>query len=259
MKNGYVIYEGPSMIDGGPIVAIATGFVNKSRNIKTGRIVQTFIMRSDKEPIPAADEGLDYSVCGDCPHRPVNMHSCYVQLIWSPTMVWRSWKRGIYDYAPPDELTELAKGASVRLGSYGDPTAIPYGIVESFVREAIMRVGYTHQWRTCDQRFKFLCMASVDNISEVSLARDMGWRYFRVTESLETKLKNEVVCPASAERNHSTTCEKCKACGGADGRHSNIVIKVHGSRKGLFASPEGNGTSVRAFQDMSELVGSGEK
>ncbi len=36
-RNGYIIYEGPSMINGDPIVAIATGFARNSENGKTGK------------------------------------------------------------------------------------------------------------------------------------------------------------------------------------------------------------------------------
>ena len=41
-------------------------------------------------------------------------------------------------------------------------------------------------------------------------------------------MPNEVRCPASEEAGRKLTCEECKACGGADGRKSSIVIQAHG-------------------------------
>ena len=45
--RGLVLYEGPSEIDGKPIVCIAT---LDSRNRKTGNMVQTWILRQDVSP-----------------------------------------------------------------------------------------------------------------------------------------------------------------------------------------------------------------
>ena len=50
---GYIAYEGKSLIDKSPIVVIVTA-LNKSGNSKTGDMVQTFIIRSDVDPVTAA-------------------------------------------------------------------------------------------------------------------------------------------------------------------------------------------------------------
>jgi hypothetical protein len=39
--TGLVLYEGPSLIDGAPIVVIANRIANPSTNVKTGAIAQT--------------------------------------------------------------------------------------------------------------------------------------------------------------------------------------------------------------------------
>ena len=39
--NGRILYEGPSMLDGAPIVVIATGFAERTANAKTGSMIQT--------------------------------------------------------------------------------------------------------------------------------------------------------------------------------------------------------------------------
>ena len=64
--NGYVLWEGASPLDQAPIVVIAT---MNSSNVKTGNMIQTWILRSDINPVQAVNDGNDYSICGDCPHR----------------------------------------------------------------------------------------------------------------------------------------------------------------------------------------------
>ena len=62
----FIAYEGPSEIDGLNItVLIQTG----SRNSKTGDMVQTFLIRSDIDPLTASRTGCDRALCGDCLHK----------------------------------------------------------------------------------------------------------------------------------------------------------------------------------------------
>ena len=67
MPNGYTIYDGPSLIDNMPIICVA--LTGKSRNSKTGAMMQTVIIRKDIPPIEANRIGADYSICGECPHK----------------------------------------------------------------------------------------------------------------------------------------------------------------------------------------------
>ena len=48
-----IIYQGPSLIDGSPIVAIA---IAQSGNVKTGNMVQTYIIRADMSPMEASKQ-----------------------------------------------------------------------------------------------------------------------------------------------------------------------------------------------------------
>jgi len=66
--NGVIVYEGPSELDGEPIVVIVTG-LRKSDNTKTGDMLQLWILLQNKLPCDAAKQGLDSSICGDCKHR----------------------------------------------------------------------------------------------------------------------------------------------------------------------------------------------
>ena len=68
---GLILFDGPSMIDGEPIVVIATGFKRSSANPKTGDMLQTWILRRDVAPFAAIHNGADASICGDCPLRGI--------------------------------------------------------------------------------------------------------------------------------------------------------------------------------------------
>ena len=97
-----------SRIDGKPLVLVLRGAnaaraeVDKGANTKTGAMVQSYIMRADVEPQVAARIGEDYSVCGDCVHRPRLVRQgngaapCYVKLFHGPRVVWDAFRRGAY-------------------------------------------------------------------------------------------------------------------------------------------------------------------
>lgn len=50
-------------------------------------------------------------------------------------------------------------GLPVRLGTYGDPAAVPTVVWQTVLAQSAMHTGYTHQWRTCDQTLAHWCMA----------------------------------------------------------------------------------------------------
>lgn len=228
--SGYILYTGPSQLDGKPIVVIAT---TSSKNSKTGGIVQTWIMRSDVEPHTALKTGQDASVCGDCPHRPANGGACYVTVFQAPLSVYRAYHRGSYQ---PAQRGQFA-GQIVRIGSYGDPAAVPLHVWEDYTHETAGRTGYTHQWRTADATgLGLYAMASCDVPEERTEAQAAGWRTFRVRLDTDAVMPGEVVCPASEEGGHKVTCSQCKACNGnATGRIGGIVIIAHGAKSKINA------------------------
>ena len=236
--NGIVLYEGPSLIDGDPIVAIMTG-LRGSSNPKTGSMLQTWILRSDMHPVDALSSGADYSICGGCPHRPqgkpkrgkrYGSRACYVNPM-SFGSVFKAYQAG--KYIRTDATRSYTAGRYVRLGSYGDPAAVPFGVWRNLVRGAIGHTGYTHQWRDCDSRLRRLCMASVDTESDYQEAKRAGWRCFRVRGSADPILSTESVCPASDEAGKLTTCMRCRLCSGSFEDRANpprdISIVVHGA------------------------------
>lgn len=223
---GCVFYEGRSQFDGAPIVGIAVAS-DSTINRKTGPGIQTYILRSDLSPTDAANVGADRSVCGACPLRPSASKVCYVELGEGAWNIWQAFKRGTYQF---DADAEICRGKFVRLGTYGDPAALPFEIWKRIATVASNWSGYTHQWMACDQRFRTLLMASVETVQAAAVAQDMGWRTFRIRQRDENILTNEIVCPSSDEGGNRRQCLNCRACrGSCDGRLPNsIAIVVHG-------------------------------
>ena len=118
--TGIVVYEGPSQIDGEPIVAIANGF-KRSSNKKIGQMAQVWIIRSDMHPQDALKGHKDISICGDCKHK--EFRSCYVNVMHGPASVYNAYKRGSYKKYTP-EMIKFFHGMNLRLGAYGDPAAV---------------------------------------------------------------------------------------------------------------------------------------
>jgi hypothetical protein len=255
--NGAILWQGASLIDGAPIVAIAVGLKSKSTNRKTGAMVQTYILRSDMDPVSAVRTGADAGICGNCTHRghaagspsiaarsaklePAMIgRTCYVNIGQGPNAVYKAYKRGRYPLVA--DLAALGHGRTVRLGTYGDPAAVPGLIWLNLTAHAVGHTGYTHQWHVLDgdQRdiLRLLCMASVDNVAEMRQAHARGWRTFRVDKSglidaratRSATTAGESLCPASKEAGKKLTCEQCLACcGNVGGRRSSIWIPAHG-------------------------------
>lgn len=233
--NGAVIFEGPSRLDGAPIVVIVTGLASKSRNEKTGDMLQTWILRADVHPQEALKSGEDASICGGCKHRPALGGACYVQVARAPSQVWKAYKAGRYPKVKLDRLPDLAAHRMVRLGSYGDPAAVPPIYWRQLTLKAEGWTGYTHQWASAPA-LKSLCMASVDSPAEYEAARAKGWRTFRVrTAAAPLMGPREIMCPASEEAGKKTDCASCKACMGTMAKaRVNIAIVAHGARARKF-------------------------
>ena len=168
--TGLIFYHGISQIDKtSQIVGIIT---LNSDNKKTGNMGQSWIIPDNNlSPVDNAREGSDFSVCGDCKHRPENMGSCYVTLFQAPLQIWKTYSKYKYPVIDLTTRNNFLYERPLRLGAYGDPVAIPFEVWESLLREnnITSTTGYTHQWNNCDQRFKFILMASVDSKEELSI------------------------------------------------------------------------------------------
>lgn len=247
--TGVVFYKGPSVLDGAPIVGIAT---TESENGKTGPLIQTWILRRDVRPIVAINQGLDYSICGNCPLRGLlgsphpgqrarnYSRGCYVNVGQAPESIYGKFKRGGYpDFHHREHDRSFRRG--LRLGSYGDPTAIPkYAWAPLLARAVGNTPGYTHQWR--QPRFQFWrrhLMASVASEAEYLEAKAMGWRCFRTRRPEQPILAGEIMCPASDEAGKRKQCISCGACNGSRSdkdQRADVVIIAHGGPSKLASA-----------------------
>lgn len=235
--TGAVLFEGPSMIDGAPIVVIA---IFKSGNTKTGNMLQTYIIRSDMAPLDASKTGADSAICGNCPHRgtpttdpakkQAEKRPCYVNLGQGPTVVYKAYKAGKYPRVTDSAaINYIGAGRMVRLGTYGDPLAAPVGIWRQLVRDAVGHNGYTHQpVLAAKYNASDLVMMSADSVADAAIFKAQGKRYFRVAAVGSEKLAGEIHCPASKERGAKLNCIDCKMCPGTTGlKSTGVVIWQH--------------------------------
>lgn len=230
--KGFVLYRGVSPLDGSEFVVIA---VLKSRNRKTGNMVQIFILRADQDPVAAIESGADFTVCGNCIHRKQadGTRSCYVNVGQSVLSVWRAWKRGVYVENPSTELIARAlKGRRIRWGAYGDPSIIPADVVALWNEHADGWTGYTHQWRQpwaqwCRETFQ----ASCDGFADYLAASDAGWRTFAVVPKNGEAFSGKQ-CPATVDGS-AATCRTCALC---DGARADIWVEAHGAGAKHFAT-----------------------
>ena len=229
---GIILWSGKSLLDGERIMVIATGIFTKTENRKTGDMIQTWILRRDINPMLARRLGEDKSICGNCKHK--EQSTCYVNIGQAPMGIYNAYQDGRYRHFQKEDL-ELFRDRSIRIGSYGDPSAVNYEVWENICAVTSNHTAYTHQWdnKKIDPRLKNICMASVDTIKgfykEYEKAQSLGWRTFRVRESLDNPLMdNEFVCPASKEAGALTQCEKCGACGGFRSKtKKSVTIVIH--------------------------------
>lgn len=236
--TSHIIYRGPSLLDGQPIVVIAQA---KSGNRKTGNMVQTYILRDDMDPLAASRCGADASICGACPHRGTPTHAdkgqaagrtCYVTLMHGPLVVYKSLKLGKYDTATGHAaIAAIGAGRMVRIGTYGDGAAVPSYIWDSLCQDAAGWTAYTHQ-TGCDTASTDPAryMTSADNAPDAWAAWARGERTFRVISDVSALIKGkEILCPASEEAGKRTTCAACKLCAGTSIKAKSIAIVAHGA------------------------------
>lgn len=229
MNNG-IIYNGPSLLDGKPIVVIAT---YSDRNTKTGRVLQTYILREDISPLDASKTGEDYSICGSCKFRgtPTNDpkrkqavdRGCYVNLGQGPTIVYKAYQRGVYPMADSyEDRKSLGHRRVVRVGTYGDPAAAPKHIWTELLESCDTWLAYTHQHSWEPE----IAMQSVESHLEAHMHWQHGRRTFRVIADLgQLDTRNEVLCPASKEAGRRVQCNQCRLCAGFKQAKSVAIVE----------------------------------
>ena len=227
-SNSVVLWEGPSLIDGKPLVVVAT---RGSKNGKTGDMLQTWVLRADIEPHEAVKTGDDSSICGTCPHRGDGTgkgRTCYVMVHNAPLSVYRAYKRGSYATLAPSELATYGEGLAVRLGAYGDPLAVPLAVWEALTSRAASSTGYSHLWDgegVDTARAARLVMASADSLGDAARAKAKGFRYFRTRDLGEAVAADEINCPSE----QGVECADCGLCSGTQrAKARSVSIELHG-------------------------------
>ena len=226
---GAILYQGPSVLDGKPIVVIA---VWSSANRKTGDMLQTYILRSDIDPREANKYGEDESICGQCRHRgtptfdPTKAlaegRTCYVNMGQGVLIVYNGFRAGKYPVASPRTVGRKRK---VRIGTYGDGAAAPSYVWDELLSEADGHTAYSHNGGD-----PAIYMVSADTLAEAKVAWASKHRTFRVIRHVsEIDRTHEVLCPASKEAGYKATCATCLLCGGTSVQAKSIAIPVHGS------------------------------
>ena len=140
----------------------------------------------------------------------------------APSSIYRSYKKGNYtDFTNP----RVFDGLDVRLGSYGDPAAVPFDVWEQVLKYSRSNTGYTHQHKhkNFDERIADVCMVSVDTEKQAIQAHRKGYKTFRVKSEGMPNLKGEGTCA------NEVAGLSCKECGLCDGKIANISITVHGA------------------------------
>jgi len=233
----YVFHEGPSTIDGSPLVAVATGIRRATKNRKTGPMVQTWILRADVDPLTAIATGKDRAICGDCPLRADPKVSlprrCYVTVAHAPQRVWKSYRRGSYTKKPLWAIMEEVEYSSLRMGSYGDPGALPKEAWDG-AELASTRTGYTHLWRGLqDPWWSRMIMASCEDTRGMIEAARRGWRAFLTLPDGAPAPAGTLECLNST---HGTTCRDCGVCRGTQrATHApHVFIRPHGTAAAFF-------------------------
>lgn len=222
--RGYVLYRGPSLLNGAPIIAVAT---LRTTNLKTGAMVQTWILPGEVSPEVAVRDGRDEAVCGSCPHRHFLNGGCYVVPFQAPRSVWDSCRKGLYD---EDWEPEAFAGKRIRLGSYGDPAAVPEQVWERVLRHSDASTGYTHQAHRRELQPNLLehLMVSVDSPAAAVRLHGEGLRTFRVKAEADPLLPGEVLC--ATETDPHADCHRCLMCSGAAKDGPSVAINAHGQR-----------------------------
>ena len=229
-KNTFILYEGPSMLDGSDIVVLISGLKTRSKNDKIGDMFQTWILVKDIHPVEAAKMGADFSICGDCIRRPINDNTCYLVLWKAIASMWNAYQAGRYEKVTPDQLADMIRNhkrtKKLRIGSYGDPLAVPSEIFKPLIDAAESFTGYTHQVKRANKEWSRYVMASADTKQQAIDYQAAGFRTFRVRAEKSTLLPNEIACPASKEAGRKSSCAKCSLCMGTTSKSKKSVAII---------------------------------
>ena len=230
-----MLFRSPSRFDDKPIVALYT---ERSKNEKTGPMGQLAIMLEDVHPTEGVKSGLDVSVCGGC--GLAGDRGCYVNTLFGPGQAWKAYKSGKANEFDSDYFKMISDYQPTRLGSYGDPAAIPRDVLGLVIGKA-GHTGYTSSWQRDDvQEYRDILSASVHTMQEYVQAKRIGWKvYFTPLDDTDPAAIGLTLCPASTEakkarddagKSNRVTCADCLLCSGSGKPTNDIYSLMHGGR-----------------------------
>ena len=227
--------------DGTPFYMVLTNLITSSSNEKTGDMIQSYFLRKDEFISSTGDvrertSNLFGFGCDTCPAK----RHCYVSNttqtkdkgLGSVRRTLFKLLRGektSYQFVSFSHAVERVReaGKKIRLGTYGDPTALQVDQIQKLVSAASGHTGYTHYWRRKENRdYSRFLMASCETSSQQARAEKYGFRAFLALPENTEIPENTVICP------NYTQGISCLACGLCDGKKEedtrrSIVIELH--------------------------------
>jgi hypothetical protein len=212
-------------------VAIATA---ESNNVKTGPMIQVWIMARNVHPVESRRTGHDATLqCAGCPYA--SNRGCYVSPL--PLMaLYRTYKAGGYTHLQMGsaEWNTLFRGASVRFGAYGNPSHLPLEMVENITNLSLSHTGYFHDWAllpvSLAKAYGRYFMASCEP-HNVAFAQNLGLRTFTVVSEAPSDRSVGIECLADKS---GIQCIDCGLCDGTKRSATrsrslpSVWIRVHG-------------------------------
>ena len=207
---------------------VFTGLKQSSSNRKTGKAVQTYLIQKDR----ITEKEVFGAKCEACPM----VKKCYVKR--DKMSVRKALKRMLgledgntsYALVTLNDALPLLHGRKIRLGTYGDPSALSLDVIKRITEAATLgHLGYTHFWREISPDYAQYLMASCESAADEREARLIGYRRFRVRlqEGDQHLLSDSIECPNVT---HGITCDQCGLCDGTrKGAVKSIWIGEHGN------------------------------
>lgn len=221
----YILHESSDL------VCIATV---ASDNIKTGPMIQLWIMARNVHPVESRRTGHDATLqCQGCPHA--SNQGCYVSPL-ALMAIYRTYKSNGYTHLHmgSPEWAAFFDGASVRFGAYGNPSMIPLEMVSDIVDRCYSHTGYMHDWHLMPidlaKAYGRFFMASTEP-SNVAYAQNLGLRTFTVVPEAPEDKRLGIECLADKA---GIQCIDCGLCDGNSRSASrslplpSVWIKAHG-------------------------------
>lgn len=225
LQTSYLLHEDSN------VFIVAT---SKSSNIKTGDMIQIWILDNTRHPVESRRDKHDaVNQCKGCPLASGN--GCYVNT--NPLSALYRKHKSDNPYPPLElgskEFRKFFAGKRVRFGAYGNPTMIPLPLTMSIAALATKWTGYFHDWHMMPtedaQSYGKYFMASCESTNYKD-AQAIGLRTFTTVpvDAEQAPDGSGIECLADS---HGMQCTECGLCDGTNrrgGKLPNVWIKVHG-------------------------------